>query len=89
MVDSANSDAVVIENGVFTVRPGTYLFHPVFAKQQLRAGQTCEIQVVDAVVRNFMIGVATTDLRNKTHEYKDINSLCLFAYNGTLFSNGN
>lgn len=84
------NNAAIVENGVITVRTGMDAFQPVFGREQLNTGQSCEVEIVDSgYCRNFMIGVATADLRNRVNEYYNNNSLYIHANGGTLFSDGN
>lgn len=87
-MDSANSNAAVIQNGVISTKTGTYAYHPVFAREQLTAGESCQIEIVDYVNGPFMIGVATAELRNREGEYDSSNSMCIDAYESTLYSDG-
>jgi hypothetical protein len=55
----------VVNNGLLTVRivsnAGVY---PVFACEQLADGQSFTVEIVDFTMKFFMIGVATSSLRN-------------------------
>jgi hypothetical protein len=47
-VDTANSDAAVVQNGVVSVKTeDDYEWQPVFAREQLIAGESCEVEIVD------------------------------------------
>lgn len=42
-VDTAHSEAAVIEKGVITARTGLYGFQPIFAREPLIAGDSIEV----------------------------------------------
>lgn len=60
---------------------------PVFAREQLFAGQSCEFEIVDTIDGCFAIGVATADLRNTVNKCDSNHSLCVLADDGTLYYN--
>jgi hypothetical protein len=86
-VDFANSAAAVVDNDTVTVRTGMGGMQPVFAKEQLIDGQSCEIEVVNAALKQFLIGVATAELRNRADKYNDKNALWIYG-DGIVCSEG-
>jgi hypothetical protein len=42
-------------------KPG---YHPVFSREQLGEVQTFSVEVVEDAGRDFLVGVATSELRN-------------------------
>jgi hypothetical protein len=77
----------MLNNDIITVKIVTDgHFHPVFAAEELLDQQSFTVEVLSAALKLFLIGVATTDLRNTIDQYQ--NCLCIYAYDGTLFSDG-
>jgi hypothetical protein len=60
-------------------------YQPVFAREQLIAGESCEVEIVDYNTESFMIGVATAELRNRADQYNNNNSMCICIQRHTLF----
>lgn len=88
-MDTADiSDAAVILNGVITVKPRLYSYHPIFAREELTDGDHCEVEVVDYNDGNFTIGVATAELRNRDNQYDNKNSMCVIAKYSRLYFDG-
>jgi hypothetical protein len=47
-VDTNKSNVVVVKDGIVSIRPGTNGFYPIYARQELVAGESFEIEVIDA-----------------------------------------
>jgi hypothetical protein len=60
-------------------------YRPVFTSEQLITGESCEVEIIDCVYGDFMIGVTTSELRNRAHQYENNDSMCILS-NGTLIS---
>lgn len=86
-IDTVNSNTAVVKNGIVTVKPGFGEYSPVFAQKPVKVGEKFEVEIADYVGR-FMIGVATTDLRNRANQHYNNNSMCIFADERTLYFDG-
>jgi hypothetical protein len=78
-VDTANSDAAIVGNGVITVRNGMGGCLPDFGREQLIAGENCQVEIGDTAL---CFSLATADLRNGV----GVRSLCVFERYGTVCS---
>lgn len=58
---------------------------PVFAYEELLTGQACEIEVIDAALGYFLVGVATAGLKNAVNQHSNSNSLGIFPDGRLVF----
>lgn len=78
----------VVNKGVITVLTDVRGYHPVFAREMLTDEHSFQVEIIDKTC-DFVIGVASAEVRNSLNKYGDPNSIGINANSGVLFVDGN